>query len=60
MFEILIMGKELRNRIMEGKAREELLAAARKPEDMLLWDNCRRLVLEGITTVEEANTVLHW
>lgn len=60
VFEILIMGKELRNRIMEGKAREELLAAARKPEDMLLWDNCRRLVLEGITTVEEANTVLQW
>lgn len=57
VFEILMMGNELRNCIMEGKTREELLAAARKPEDMLLWDNCRRLVMEGITTVEEADTV---
>lgn len=57
VFEILIMGREVRACIMEGKTREELLAAARKPGDMLLWDNCRKLVLEGITTTEEANVL---
>ncbi len=59
VFEILIMGREVRTCIMEGKTREELLAAARKPGDMLLWDNCRKLVLEGITTTEEANVLAH-
>lgn len=58
VFEILIMGPEIRQGIMEGKSREELLAAARKPGDMLMWDNCRNLVLEGITTVEEAGNMV--
>lgn len=39
---------------MEGKSKEEMLGAARKPGDLLMWDNCRKLVMEGITTVEEA------
>lgn len=58
VFEILFMGPDIRQGIMEGKSREELLAAARKPGDMLMWDNCRKLVLEGITTVEEAGSLV--
>ncbi len=54
VFEILIMGPEIRRCIMEGKSKEEMLGAARKPGDLLMWDNCRKLVMEGITTVEEA------
>ncbi len=58
VFEILFMGPEIRQGIMEGKSREELLDAARKPGDTLMWDNCRKLVLEGITTVEEAGILI--
>ena len=58
VFEILMMGPEIRRCIMEGKSKEEMTAAARKPGDMLLWDNCRNLVLEGITTVEEAGNLV--
>lgn len=58
VFEILMMGSEIRRCIMEGKSKEEMTAAARKPGDMLLWDNCRNLVLEGITTVEEAGNLV--
>lgn len=59
VFEILMMNREMRDCIMEGRTKKELLKAARRPGDMLLRDNCRNLVLDGITTVEEARTIVN-
>jgi len=58
IFEILTMNADARRCIMEGKSREELLAHLRGSGYSSMWENCRRLVLEGVTTVEEAKTAM--
>jgi len=58
-FEILEMNAALRHRFREGATREELLAEAQKGGFQTMLEDCRRLVLDGVTTVDEANRILH-
>ncbi len=59
VFEILMMTRKVRRSIAEGADREELLAAASDQGYVSLRDNCRRLVLEGVTTAEESLRILN-
>ncbi|MPN61830.1 hypothetical protein SDC9_209574 [bioreactor metagenome] len=57
VFEILILNTALRACIQAGAFREQFAAAL--PRDFVsLEDNCRRLVLEGVTTAEEAARII--
>lgn len=58
-FEILEMNTDLRRRFRAGATREELLAAAQKAGFRTMLEDCRHLVLSGVTTVEEAGRILH-
>ena len=44
---------------MEGADRETLFEAVRDPGYISIVDDCRRLVLEGVTSLEEAQNVIH-
>lgn len=58
VFEILMVTRKLRRAISRGAKREDLRdIALREGNFVTLRENCRRLVLEGITTVEEARRV---
>lgn len=58
VFEILMITRELRRAISGGTKREDLKGIAfREGNFVTLRENCRRLVLEGITTVEEARRI---
>lgn len=58
VFEILVLGGTLRRLISSGAGRE-LYRTAVNPEDFTpMIANCRRLVLDGITTVEEASRMI--
>lgn len=59
VFEILTVTRELRRAIGRGVKREELEdIAARESDFVTLRENCRRLVLNGVTTVEEARRIV--
>ena len=58
VFELLIVDRKLRSAISDGIGREELAALVRREGKFTsLADNCRRLVLEGVTTIEEARRI---
>lgn len=58
VFEILIMDKKVRNAISADAKREELADIIYNNKRFVsLADNCRRLVLEGVTTVDEAKRI---
>lgn len=58
VFEILVMDKQIRGAVALGKKREEIAAMVRNNKDFVsLAENCRKLVLEGETTLEEARRV---
>lgn len=58
VFEILILNSRLRSAITRGASREELQAMLDREGSLTtLTENCQRLVLEGITTAEEARRV---
>ena len=59
VFEILIMNRETRRCISENDSKANLLKAAEGPDFVSIRDNCRRLVLEGVTTVEEAKRTIN-
>ncbi len=61
IFEILMMNPTVRNMIYKKEDRETLEAELRKPESgfISLHDNAVRLVLEGVTTVEEVLRVIN-
>lgn len=59
VFEILILNRETRRCIADGGTKERLMAAAEGPDYVSIRDNCRRLVLEGITTAEEARRTIN-
>lgn len=59
VFEILIMNRETRRCISENDSKTNLLKAAEGPDFVSIRDNCRRLVLEGVTTVEEAKRTIN-
>ena len=54
VFEILTVDEALRNVISDGGSREELHRQIRESDFVSLADNCRRLVLAGETSLEEA------
>lgn len=54
VFEVLIVDQPLRRAIRSGADREQIRAVLAQGDFVSLADNCRRLVLEGVTTIEEA------
>ena len=60
VFEVFTLDNELRAAISRGARREELMPiVASRPGYRSLADNARDLVLQGVTTVEEAAKVMH-
>lgn len=59
VFEILLLDRELRASITGGATRESLQVAIEESNSFQsMQDSCHRLVLEGITTVEEARKTI--
>lgn len=59
VFEILVIDRAVRTAISNGIKQEELLRIARGTGNFVtMAENCRRLVLEGITTVSEAKRTI--
>ncbi len=55
VFEMLVLSRRLRSAIAKGMDREDLREILRQEGDYAtLQENCRRLVQEGVTTIEEA------
>lgn len=59
VFEIMLIDRELRRLILAHSDREAILASARKNGFLSLADRCRELVLEGVTSAEEAARTIH-
>lgn len=59
VFEILIMDKDFKRAVSEGSHKSQLENNITKGTFSSLADDCRRLVLEGVTTCEEAFSVLN-
>lgn len=59
VFEILMMNRETRRCIAEGGSKEQLMKAAEGADYVSIRDNCRRLVLEGVTTADEARRTIN-
>ncbi|WP_295579323.1 GspE/PulE family protein [uncultured Oscillibacter sp.] len=59
VFEILTMDRQLRRAITGGADRDLLQQLLGKANFVSLADNCRRLVLEGVTTLEEARRAIN-
>lgn len=59
VFEILVISRQVRAAINRGARREELQEIVQKEGNFVtLAGNCRRLVLNGTTTIEEARRVM--
>ena len=55
VFEMLVLSRRMRSAIAKGMDREELRSILRQEGDYAtLQENCRRLVQDGVTTIEEA------
>ena len=55
VFEMLVLSRRMRSAIAKGMDREDLREILRQEGDYAtLQENCRRLVQEGVTTIEEA------
>lgn len=59
VFEMFAMNPAARRCIAEGGNGERLLSCLQEPGHVSMWENCRRLVLEGITTIEEARSLMN-
>ncbi|MDO5445022.1 MAG: GspE/PulE family protein [Eubacteriales bacterium] len=59
VFEILTINHELRGKIMKHADRDDILESALKDGFVPLAERCRQLVLEGVTTAEEAAKTIH-
>lgn len=57
--EILKVGKNVREAITSGKSIDEITRAAEKEGMKTLKDNCKELVLSGVTTIEEYSQVVY-
>ena len=58
-FEILMLSGRLRRFISEGANEERLAEEARKNGFRSMRESCRRLVLEGVTSAEEAARIIN-
>lgn len=59
VFEIMVMNRKLRRLIADSMDREGIRQALSESGFVSLPDNCRRLVLDGVTTIEEAVQTIH-
>jgi type IV pilus assembly protein PilB len=59
VFEILMFGRRVRTAIADGVKREELERIICESGFVSLADNCRRLVMNGVTTIEEVKRILN-
>ncbi len=59
VFEILLMDDKFKKAVSEGRHKAELMECVTKGTFSSLADGCRRLVLDGVTTAEEAMSVLN-
>lgn len=60
VFEILTVSSELRNVIgKKGLDREQLMEAINQGDFISIFDNCKKLVLDGVTTIEEARRCIY-
>ncbi len=59
VFEILLLDKEFKRAVAEGRHTAELGEYVKQGKFTPLIDDCRRLVLKGVTSAEEAFTVLN-
>lgn len=59
VFEILVMNRETRRCISESGSKAQLVRAAEGPDYVSIRDNLRRLVLEGVTTIDEARRTIN-
>lgn len=55
--EIMYMNDELRNAVLEGKNLEQIRAVATKNGMTTLFNACKQLVLDGVTSVQELMTL---
>ncbi len=53
VFEVLVLSRKAKMMISEGRPKAELMALLQKEDFTTLRQNCVRLVLEGITTIQE-------
>ena len=58
-FEILVLDRALKRAVAEGRHRQELAQNTSHKRFASLAENARRLVLEGVTTAEEAIRVIN-
>jgi type IV pilus assembly protein PilB len=58
VFEILLITPEVRHSIVSGVNREELKEIIKNADFTPMVENCRKLVLAGITTLEEAKRTI--
>ncbi|MDD4438844.1 MAG: ATPase, T2SS/T4P/T4SS family, partial [Tissierellia bacterium] len=58
--EILIIDKNIRDAIQNEKSNDEIAAMAESAGMSTLKDNCRELVLSGVTTTEEFSQVIYY
>ena len=58
VFELLLIDGPLRHAIADGLGRGALDQIIQKSDFVSMADNCRRLVLEGVTSLEEARRAM--
>ncbi len=58
VFEIAIVNHQLRRSIVNGMNREEIIKVLKEGSFIPIAENCRKLVLDGMTTVDEAQRVI--
>lgn len=59
VFEILLVDRELRRLITSRCDRQQVVEAARRGGMTTLAERCRALVVEGVSTIEEAARTIH-
>jgi type IV pilus assembly protein PilB len=59
VFEVLVMTGEVKNKVRERATRAQLVEAVSRSGFEPILADCRRLALEGATTIEEINRILH-
>lgn len=53
IFEVLVLSRVAKMMISEGRPKSELMALLQKEDFTTLRENCAKLVLEGVTTIDE-------
>lgn len=59
VFEILILNADVKRKLRERATRAELEDAVKASGFVSMSENCRSLILKGVTTIDEARRMLH-